>query len=96
MDSTTRTEQHDKPAYTTSKQVQAWFLGRSRDRWKKKYAELKAEAKRLQQHVTDVSKSRAGWRREADAARRRGTKLSGPARRTPGSTRRPRPGPPKK
>lgn len=50
--------------------MQAWFLGRSRDLWKKKYAELKVESKRLQQHVADVCRSRAGWRGEAEAARR--------------------------
>jgi chromosome segregation ATPase len=71
MDATTGTGQQDKQsAYTTSKQVQAWFLGRSRDLWKKKYAELKVESKRLQQHVADVCRSRAGWRGEAEAARR--------------------------
>src|SRR5438552_1239095 len=34
MDPQSGTGQPDQaPAYTTSKQVQAWFLGRSRDRW---------------------------------------------------------------
>jgi hypothetical protein len=47
MDKTTRTEKHEQPAYKTSKQVQAWFLGRSRDRWKQKCAELRVESKRL-------------------------------------------------
>jgi chromosome segregation ATPase len=70
MDAQSGTGQPDTaPAYTTSKQVQAWFLGRSRDRWKKKYAEFKAEFKRLKQRVADVCKSRDGWRSEANAAR---------------------------
>src|SRR5271166_658142 len=70
MDATTRTcPQGKQPAYTTSKQVQAWFLGVSRDLWKKKYAELKVESKRLKQRVADVCESRASWRNEADAAR---------------------------
>jgi chromosome segregation ATPase len=57
-----------KPAYTTSKQVQAWFLGRSRDLWKNKYAKLKLDHKRLQQRVADVDRSRAQWRNHAQSA----------------------------
>jgi chromosome segregation ATPase len=69
MDVSAGTDQHDKPpAYKTSKQVQAWFLGRSRDLWKQKYADLKVEAKRLQQRVADVDRSRADWRDKAEAA----------------------------
>ena len=76
MDATTRTcPQGKEPVYTTSKQVQAWFLRRSRDLWKKKYAELKVESKRLRQRVADVSKSRAGSRSEADAARQEAQEL---------------------
>jgi chromosome segregation ATPase len=69
MDAKTRMDLEVKErAYTTSKQVQAWFLGRSRDLWKKKYAELKVESKRLKQRVADVCKSRERARSEADAA----------------------------
>jgi chromosome segregation ATPase len=76
MDATARMcQQANEPAYTTSKQVQAWFLGRSRDRWKKKYAELKVESKRLKQRVADVCKSRVGWRDEAVAARQEAQEL---------------------
>lgn len=50
--------------YTTPHRVQAWFLKRSRDNWKKKYGELKADAKRLQNRVNDVTKSREQWRDE--------------------------------
>ncbi len=57
--------------YTTPHRVQAWFLGRSRDRWKQKYMDLKAEAGRLQRRVADVGKSREKWRDEAEALRRR-------------------------
>lgn len=71
MDATTAIDQQsNQPAYTTSKQVQAWFLGRSRERWKQKHAELKVESKRLKQRVADVCKSRSGWRSEALAAHR--------------------------
>jgi predicted nucleic acid-binding Zn-ribbon protein len=76
MDATTRMCPPGKePAYTTSKQVQAWFLRRSRDLWKKKYAELKVESKRLKQRVADVAKGRAGSRSEADAARQEAQEL---------------------
>jgi SMC interacting uncharacterized protein involved in chromosome segregation len=51
--------------FTTSFRVQAWFLRKSRDRWKKKYKTLKADAKRLQNRVNDVTKSREEWRADA-------------------------------
>jgi hypothetical protein len=71
MHGPTGTGQQDKSLpYTTSKQVQAWFLGRSRDLWKKKYAELKVESRRLKQHVADACRSRADWRDKAEAAQR--------------------------
>jgi chromosome segregation ATPase len=76
VDVPTGTDPHDKPsAYKTSKQVQAWFLGRSRDLWKKKYAELKVESKRLRQQVADVRRSRADWRDKAEAALREAQEL---------------------
>jgi hypothetical protein len=76
MDAPTGTEQQDKlSGYKTSKQVQAWFLGRSRDLWKKKYAELKVESKRLRQQGLDVCRSRADWRGKAKAALREAQEL---------------------
>lgn len=53
-----------KVEYTTPHRVQAWFLKRSRDNWKEKYGELKADARRLQNRVNDVTKSRKQWRDE--------------------------------
>jgi len=53
-----------KPEYTTSHRIQAWFLQRSRDNWKKKYMQLKSDAKRLQNRVNDVTRSREHWRDE--------------------------------
>ena len=53
-----------KAEYTTPARVQAWFLHRSRENWKKKYMQLKSDAKRLQNRVNDVSKSREQWREE--------------------------------
>jgi hypothetical protein len=69
MDAATHSPEPDgKPAYTTSKQVQAWFLRRSRDLWKTKYADLKLELKRARQRVADIDRSRAQWRRQAEDA----------------------------
>jgi chromosome segregation ATPase len=65
------TDKAAKSEYTTPRRVQAWFLGRSRDRWKKKYMDLKAEAGRLKRRVADVAKSREKWRDEAEGSRRR-------------------------
>ena len=59
----------DKRKYTTPRWVQAWFLGRSRDNWKKKYQALKLENKRLQNRVNDVSKSRESWREQVEQLR---------------------------
>jgi hypothetical protein len=52
------TAKSPKAEYTTPRRVQAWFLGRSRNRWKEKYMALKAEAGRLKRRVADVAKSR--------------------------------------
>ena len=59
-------ESRQSKHYTTSHRVQAWFLGRSRDRWKRKYMNLKIETKRLRNRVHDVTKSRDQWREAAE------------------------------
>jgi predicted RNase H-like nuclease (RuvC/YqgF family) len=65
------TVEASKAEYTTPPRVQAWFLGRSRDGWKRKYMDLKAEAVRLKRRVADVTKSREKWRRESEELRQR-------------------------
>ena len=74
-----------RKAYTTPRWVQAWFLGKSRDRWKQKYMALKADAKRLSNRVYDATHSRDRWRRRAEeleaenaALRTAALKKSGP------------------
>lgn len=62
MDATV--QETGKQSYKTPSRVQAWFLGRSRDRWKAKYKQLKADAKRLKNKVHDVTISREEWREE--------------------------------
>jgi predicted nucleic acid-binding Zn-ribbon protein len=57
--------EQQKRKYTTPRWVQAWFLGRSRALWKRKYQEAKRTNKRLQNQVNDVTKSRAKWRETA-------------------------------
>jgi uncharacterized protein YlxW (UPF0749 family) len=59
-----------KVAYKSPRHAQVWFLSRSRGLWKKKYQTLKAEAKRLQNRVNDVTRSRDKWRGQAEDARR--------------------------
>jgi predicted nuclease with TOPRIM domain len=51
----------EKKEYVTGHRIQAWFLKRSRDNWKQKYKQLKADAKRLQNRVNDVTGSREIW-----------------------------------
>jgi septal ring factor EnvC (AmiA/AmiB activator) len=63
--------QGGKTQYTTPRRVQVWFLGRSRDRWKQKYQQLRVVAKRLQNRVNDVTKSREKWRSQAEQLRQR-------------------------
>ena len=69
MDAASLEESQGK--YKTSHRIQAWFLGRSRQRWKQKHKELKVEAKRLQNRVADVTKSREKWREQAEQLSRR-------------------------
>jgi len=64
--------QDDNPVgYKSPKRVQVWFLWRSRRKWKQKYLELKAQAKRLQNRAADVTKSREKWRLEVQQQRER-------------------------
>jgi predicted RNase H-like nuclease (RuvC/YqgF family) len=61
------TTNHDDQAvqYKSPPSAQRWFLLRSRENWKEKYMGLKADAKRLENRVKDVTKSREKWREEA-------------------------------
>jgi SMC interacting uncharacterized protein involved in chromosome segregation len=60
------TDHEEQPRkYASPPWAQRWFLERSRKLWKEKYMELKADAKRLQNRVNDVTKSRENWREQA-------------------------------
>jgi chromosome segregation ATPase len=58
-------QEDHKREYTTPAYVQAWFLKRSRDNWKRKYMQVKGGDKRLQNRVRDVTKSREQWREQS-------------------------------
>jgi septal ring factor EnvC (AmiA/AmiB activator) len=57
------------PEFKSRPGALAWAFRRSRDLWKAKYKELKAELKRHTNRVADVTKSREHWRTQAEAAR---------------------------
>ena len=61
----------DKVQYRTPRWVQVWFLRRSRDNWKRKYARLKTDSKRLENRANDVTKSREKWRDETKELKQR-------------------------
>jgi chromosome segregation ATPase len=49
----------------------AWFFRKSRDGWKRKYRDLKATVKGLQNCIADLTKSRQQWRGKAEQAGQR-------------------------
>jgi SMC interacting uncharacterized protein involved in chromosome segregation len=59
--------EHDdqKVEYKSPPWAQRWFLQRSRENWKNKYMQVKTDAKRLENRVNDVTKSREKWREDA-------------------------------
>lgn len=57
--------------YKSPRAAQVWFLERSRRTWKKNYAALKVEQKRLQNRVSDSGRARDAWRVRAEAAEQR-------------------------
>jgi len=60
---------HDGPRFKSPRHAQVWFLFKSRGAWKRKYMELKSRAKRLQNQVADVCKSREQWRQSTERLR---------------------------
>ncbi len=51
--------------YVSPWRALAWSFHRSRENWKRKYAAVKADAKRSQNEVRDLRKSRAAWKQKA-------------------------------
>ena len=54
--------------YISRPGAQIWSFRRSRDRWKRKYQELKVSVKRYKNRVADVTKSREQWKLKAQEA----------------------------
>ena len=69
MEVSSQVQRDEQVVYKTCRRVQVWFLQRSRRNWKQKYQELKGEAKRLENRVSDVTKSREKWREQAERNR---------------------------
>jgi chromosome segregation ATPase len=58
----------DSTGYKSRPGALIWFFRKSRDRWKRKYRQLKATLKRYKNRVADVTKSREKWRLKAETA----------------------------
>jgi chromosome segregation ATPase len=48
-----------------------WFFRKSRDRWKRKYQDLKATVKGFKNQIAAVTKSREQWRQKAEESSER-------------------------
>jgi chromosome segregation ATPase len=48
-----------------------WSFRKSRDRWRRKYLDLKATEKGYKNRIADLTRSRERWRAEAEEAGRR-------------------------
>jgi len=71
-------DSHDDPTldptatpYKSRPGALVWFFRKSRDGWKRKYRDLKATVKGLQNRIADLTKSRAQWRAKAEQAGQR-------------------------
>ena len=72
MDATaelTGTQTRDE--YSSRPGALIWFFRKSRDRWKRKYQDLKATVKGFKNQIAAVTKSREQWRQKAEEASER-------------------------
>ena len=67
---TTTTDAVELDGFRSPTRVLAGCFLRSRDKWKRKYKDLKSELKRYQVRVHDVTQSRERWREKAEAKER--------------------------
>ena len=58
-----------KVGFKSPLRILARAFRQSRDRWKAKYMELRAELKRLRNRAADASKARDRWREQAEQAK---------------------------
>jgi chromosome segregation ATPase len=63
---TTSTQPHKD--YTSRPGALIWSFRKSRDRWKRKYQDLKATIKGYKNRIADLTKSREQWRLKAEQA----------------------------
>jgi DNA repair exonuclease SbcCD ATPase subunit len=61
--------------YTSRPGALIWFFRKSRDRWKRKYQDLKATVKGFKNQIAAVTKSREQWRLKAEQANERVSEL---------------------
>lgn len=59
----------DRSSYRSPHRVLADWFRKSRNRWRQKYADLKAEIKRFKNRVYDLEKSRDRWKEHASVHR---------------------------
>lgn len=57
----------DLSSYRSPRRVLADWFRKSRNNWKQKYADLKAEIKRFRNRAYDLEKSRDHWKEQAAA-----------------------------
>ena len=57
----------DRSSYRSPRRVLVDWFRKSRDNWKQKYADRKAEIKRFKNRAYDLEKSRDHWKEQASA-----------------------------
>ena len=72
MDATAEsTGTQTREEYSSRPGALIWFFRKSRDRWKRKYQDLKATVKGFKNQIAAVTKSREQWRQKAEEASER-------------------------
>src|SRR5277367_1987568 len=72
MDATAEsTGTQTREEYSSRPGALIWFFRKSRDRWKRKYQDLKATVKGFKNQIAAVTKSREQWRHKAEEASER-------------------------
>ena len=74
-DPDTAAAQRPRP-YSSRPGALIWSFRKSRQRWKQKYRDLKADLKRHRNHVADATKARDQWRARAETADARAADLA--------------------
>jgi septal ring factor EnvC (AmiA/AmiB activator) len=76
MDATAEsTGTQTREEYSSRPGALIWFFRKSRDRWKRKYQDLKATVKGFKNQIAAVTKSREQWRLKAEQASQKVSEL---------------------